>query len=190
MLFSVDISFYIVLVNINCSFWNVCCCIMIYYQEYIQLLWEYLCDNFVSDGNLVICICCYNCIMGLGNFCIFFVNLELIGEVDGINGVCNCVYIDLFFVDVEMVVDGSGGVIDCIQEELCLDENGDLVLDDMNNLIIDIVLCLFIFVSVMSFVGVMSFLGFFDKFEVGVSYDGYMILGELRLIVEWLDIGG
>jgi len=91
---------------------------------------------------------------------------------------------------VEMVADGSGGVTDCTQEEPRLDENGDPVLDDMNNPITDTVLCPPTLAPVMSSAGAMSSPGFFDKFEAGASHDGYMTPGELRLIAEWLDIGG
>ncbi|MGC1509964.1 HzsA-related protein [Ketobacter sp.] len=190
MLSSADTSFYTAPANTNCSPWNARCRITIHYQEHIQPLWEYPRDNLASDGNPATCIRCHNRTTGSGNPRIPSANLELTGEVDGTNGVRNRAYIDLFFADVEMVADGSGGVTDCTQEEPRLDENGDPVLDDMNNPITDTVLCPPTLAPVMSSAGAMSSPGFFDKFEAGASHDGYMTPGELRLIAEWLDIGG
>lgn len=177
----------------NCEPWNGRCRIRIHYEDHIQPLWEY--DRSTapqinaSDGQPATCVRCHSRTDAASMPQIPAGQLELTGEVDGNNGVQNRSYVDLFFDDVELVDDGMGGVTDCTVEVPAVDADGNPILDAMGNPTTVFVLCAPTETASMSANGALAS-RFFDVFAAGGSHQDYLTADELRLIAEWLDIGG
>lgn len=178
--------------------WNSHCRIVINYEEHIMPIWELdrgalaLPMLATQHDNLpATCTRCHNPTYMLDNAVgtapPFQLNLQDTPS-DAI-GIQRSSYVDLFFQDVEKVVDG-GALVDCTQQEPALDGNGDPVLDGMGNPTFVTVTCDPSQGPYMSASGAFASNAFFSKFEGAGSHVGYLTPAELKLIAEWLDIGG
>jgi len=172
----------------QCPSWNYRCLIKINYPDHIQPLWEFARTNLATDGQPATCVRCHTRSDGMGGSQVPAGQLELTSEVD--TGIRMRSYDELFFADITMLDDGTGTVVDCTQQVPRVDANGNPVLDENNQQYIDTVLCdptegPYLFPA-----GARASSGFFNLFAAGGSHAGYMNAAELRLLAEWLDIGG
>ncbi|WP_338040778.1 hypothetical protein [Marinobacter iranensis] len=97
-------------------------------------------------------------------------------------------YRELLFNDNEQELVGDQLVDVQVQDGFLLDENGEQILDDDGNPI-----PVFVNVNVpptMSVNGARASGNFFNLFREGGLHEGFLSPDELRLIAEWLDIGG
>lgn len=119
--------------------------------------------------------------------------LELTGEISLDRNDFLTSYAELMFQDNQQeVVDNS--LIDVMIErptgEFETDENGNLILDENGQPIEIIELVTLPAAPAMSTAGARSSNRFFSRFEGNGSHMGYLSADELKLIAEWLDIGG
>ena len=182
--------------NNHCENWNYRCRIRINYPDHIQPLWEYVRSLTIppalgGDGVTVVATACTDCHSRTDNMSAPQVpagQLELTSQVD--LGIRMRSYEELFFTDVLMVDDGMGNVVDCTVDVPRVDENGDPVLDENDMQIIDTVICAPSEGPYVSPNGAVASNAFFSVFAPGASHEDYLTPAELRLISEWLDIGG
>lgn len=183
--------------NSNCSPWNGRCRIIINYEEHIQPLWEYARANLASDGNPATCIRCHSRTDDMGAAQLPAGQLELTTLGNQADGIRVQSYVELFTTDVEQeLVGGAVQDTQCVvgqQEVPVLDINGDPTFDIDGNpitMLVDILQTCDPSISPsMSSNGALAS-RFFDVFEGVGSHVDYMTPAELRLIAEWLDIGG
>ena len=174
--------------NNHCANWNYRCRIRINYPDHIQPLWEFERSNNASDALPATCIRCHNRVDEMSAPQVPAGQLELTNQVD--LGIRMRSYEELFFTDVPMEDDGMGNVVDCTTEVPRVDENGDPVLDENDMQIIDTVICPASEGPYVSPNGARASTAFFSVFAPGGTHEDYMTPAELRLISEWLDIGG
>jgi len=97
-------------------------------------------------------------------------------------------YRELLFNDNEQELVGDQLNDVQVQDGFLLDENGEQILDDDGNPI-----PVFVNVNVpptMSVNGARASGNFFNLFRVGGEHEGFLSPAELRLLAEWLDVGG
>lgn len=179
--------------------WNPLCRVVINYETHIQPLWTLDRRIFDVDGLTLIadhtCIACHSTADADGLSQVPAAQLELTNqpstdEPDHLRS-----YRELFTTDFEQELVG-GVLVD--REELVFDGNGDpvFVVDDNGDLILDVEgnpiqqTQRFTVSGTMTATGAMASSGFFDQFKVTGSHQGWLSDTELRLIAEWLDIGG
>lgn len=178
--------------------WTSLCRAVINYQEHIQPVFLVNRQTLDADLNVVsdnTCVACHSPTDADGTVQVPAGQLELIDttSIDRPDFVTS--YRELFFNDnaqevvdgvlldtVELVFDGNGDPV------FLTDEDGELILDAEDN---PIQATQFIGVRAsMSTNGARSSSRFFDVFSAGGSHEGFLNPAELRLISEWLDIGG
>lgn len=180
--------------------WQANCRIVANYPVHIQPVWEV--DRQVFDPldevTLVrddTCISCHSPTDAMGAAQVPAAQLDLTGaqspdEADHVVG-----YRELLFGDNEQeVIDGA--LIDRLVQatdgngELLFetDENGDLILDADDNPIP--VLVTVGVAPPMNVAGANASIRFFSRFDTGGSHDGRLTAAELKLIAEWIDVGG
>lgn len=198
-------------VNDACqSQWRSECRIVIHYPDHIQPLWDLDRQELDINGNLIVdntCTLCHNTQNAMGQAQIPDGQLELTQSPLDTNNRFRS-FLELGAGDVEFelnedgvlvprlvpVLDGNGAPIPVT------DDNGDIVFetDADGNLVLDgngdpVP------VFVTTTVGVAGPLmagnalgsnGFFDLFATGGSHEGRLSNSELKLIAEWLDLGG
>ncbi|MGX5201394.1 HzsA-related protein [Aliikangiella sp. IMCC44632] len=185
--------------NLACmSEWNGLCRITINYIDVIQPLWELPRQTFDSMGNLVsdyTCVSCHSPTDEMDQTRVPLGQLELIGtpSVDEPDQLTS--YRELMFNDNELEL-ANGALIDRLEPALDAngnpiyetDADGNLILDDDGNPI-----------PVMNTVNVAASMNvnaarnsqrFFNVFNPGGTHEGWLTDAELKLISEWLDIGG
>jgi hypothetical protein len=177
--------------------WTSICRAVINFPEHIQPLFEL--DRAIVDADgLVVtdntCVACHNRFDADNQLQVPAEQLELTGNPSPADAVLLTSYRELMFNDVELelidgallprlipVFDNNG---DAVFE---LDEEGEPILDEDGN---PIQVTQQIGVgSAMSINGASNSAGFFAPFESG-SHQGWLTPAELKLISEWLDIGG
>lgn len=179
----------------NVGEWDNKCRITINYIAHIHPLWE--ADRRTCDemGNVLENHTCTSC-HSRGPADAVQVpagQLELTGEISQDRNDFLTSYAELMFQDNQQeVVENS--LIDVVIEqptgEFETDENGNLILDE-NGQPIEIIESVTIPVTQsMSTAGARNSNGFFSRFEGNGSHMGYLSADELKLIAEWLDIGG
>ena len=174
--------------NAHCESWNYRCRIRINYPDHIQPLWEYARTNLASDMQPAVCTRCHSRTDDMAQPMVPAGQLELTSEVD--TGIRMRSYQELFFADIAQEDDGMGNVVDCTIDIPQVDENGDPELDENGIQIIDTDFCPATEGPYVSANGAMASNGFFSLFEAGGSHEDYLTPAELRVIAEWLDIGG
>ena len=186
--------------NSNCSpLWNGRCRIIINYEDHIQPLWEFVRDATTvdpgfeaatqHDNGTTTCVRCHSITDELGQSQIPPGQLELTNELDGSNGIQIRSYVELFFNDVEKVLEGTT-VVDCTMEVPRLDDDGNPVFDENGIQQFDTVTCPATIEASMNSAGAGDS-AFFAVFNpVDGSHRNYLSPAELRFISEWLDIGG
>jgi hypothetical protein len=192
--------------------WASRCRTTIHYEQHIQPLWE--ADRRICDGDIEgdtedgiqdgvkdhTCTTCHNRVDRDGMAQVPDGQLELTGEISPNRNTYITSYTELMFGDVELeLVEGSltPRLVDRPTGRYETDAEGNLILDD-NNEPIPIIDQVEVPVSAsMSSGGARSSNRFFSCFERicsgsrnNVSHVGYLSPAELKLIAEWLDIGG
>lgn len=175
--------------------WTSFCRTTINYIEHIHPIWE--ADRRTCDdaGNLVANASCTSCHSRgpVDAVMVPFGQLELTGEVSIDQNDYITSYAELFFGDNELeLVDNA--LTDRVEEvetgEFETDVDGNLVLDVDGNPIPIINVITFPVSPALSTNGANASNRFFTLFENGGSHAGYLSADELKLIAEWLDIGG
>lgn len=178
--------------------WSAYCRIQINYIEHIQPLWQLPRQKF-DDNTLELiadntCTSCHSLVDNNNLSRVPDGQLDLTATVSSDQPAHLTSYRELFFNDVEQeVIDGI--LVDRLIEQL--DENGNIVyqLDADGELLLDAEenpIPVLINVSVdaaLSISGARASTNFFKLFRGG-SHDGWLSAHELKLISEWLDIGG
>lgn len=200
----------------NCTPWNSRCRVVINYAEHILPIWSLdrgaltapirdrqgqvivdamdqpVTQILASDGQPATCTRCHNPTWMLDNADVNGdpqTQLNLADTPAEANGIQHSSYVDLFNRDVSKVVDG-GALVDCFTDVPRVDENGDPVLDGNGIQIVDREICTPNVGPYMSSGGARASNAFFSVFEGAGSHVGYLTAAELKLIAEWLDIGG
>lgn len=183
------------------SKWDSKCRITIHYEHHIQPLWE--ADRRICDeaGNVIEDRTCTTCHSSgpANNVQVPAGQLELTGDASPDNAAHLRSYRELLFTDNEQeVVDNSltDVVIERPTGEFETDEDGNLLLDPDTGEPIPIIE--FINVTVrppMNVAGARNSGQFFGRFEQAnpvydIQHVGFLSDDELKLIAEWLDIGG
>lgn len=178
--------------------WSALCRSVINYPEHIQPIFEVVRQELDADLNLIsdnTCIACHTTTDELGEIKVPDGQLNLSGEISGENTSHIISYRELLFNDQEdEIIDGVllPRLVDVLDENgdpvFLVDEDGELVLDAEGN---PITLTETVNISpVMRVNGALNSNGFFNLFEDDGSHAGMLTEAELRLIAEWLDIGG
>ncbi len=180
--------------------WQAGCRSVIHYEAHIQPLWDLPRQVLDVDGLTVLedhtCIVCHGPVDELGNDQVPAAQLELVGTASSDEPDHLVSYRELMFGDNEQELDDMGALVDRLIP--VLDGNGNPVFetDDEGNLILDAdgqpipVLTTVGVPPVLSVGGARSSPAFFAPFAAGGTHAGWMSAAELRLLAEWLDIGG
>ncbi len=178
--------------------WTAQCRISINYVDQIQPIWEVQRQVLDAMGNLIVdntCTSCHNVVDDMGVAMVPAGQLELLGDVSADEADHVISYRELMFGDNQQELI-NGALID--QLVPVLDNNGNPVfeVDGNGNLIIDangdpipVTQTVGIGAS-MSVAAANNSNRFFSLFAAGGTHDGRLEEAELKLISEWLDIGG
>ncbi len=179
--------------------WNNLCRTVIHYEDHLQPLWE-LTREITDAGGAVIedhtCTRCHNTRDAGGALKVPDGQLDLTGGASPDEADHLVSYRELLFDDSVQVVDGNGALVDRLQQATDEDGNPLFQTDADGNPVLDIngnpvpVLEAVPQGSPMSAAGARASDPFFNRFDSGGSHAGYLSPAELRLISEWLDIGG
>ncbi|MBV1959322.1 MAG: hypothetical protein KUG53_01185, partial [Pseudomonadales bacterium] len=176
--------------------WNYLCRITINYPDHIHPIWqqtrEVLVDTVIVDHS---CQSCHTSQDDMGDTRVPVAQLDLsdgpsTDEPDHLTS-----YRELMFNDNTVVLD-EGVLIDQLIPELDGDGNPVFEVDGDGELVLDIngdpipVMAPITITSSMSTAGANASPQFYTLFEAGGSHFEYLTDAELRLIYEWLDIGG
>lgn len=178
--------------------WNNLCRITINYPEHIHPIWQVVRQTLDINGMVVTdnsCQSCHNSQDEMSNPQVPVAQLDLRDGPSTDEPEHLTSYRELLFNDNQVVLD-MGVLVD--QMTPVLDANGDPVfeVDGNGDLILDIngdpipVMQATAVGASMSTAGANSSVQFYSLFESGGSHAGYLSDAELRLIYEWLDIGG
>jgi hypothetical protein len=179
--------------------WTSACRITVHYPEHIHPIWSVDRRVFDIDGVTLLndntCTSCHNIVDEAGAAMLPMSQLDLsdgpsADEADHLKS-----YRELLFNDNEQeLLDGA--VQDLLVQALDgngnpifqTDANGDLILDVDGNPIP--VLVTVNVAPSMNVFGAIASPRFFDRFAPGGTHDGRLSPAELKLIAEWLDVGG
>ncbi len=179
--------------------WNAACRITIHYPDHIHPIWAVDRRTFAADGVTLLtddtCTSCHNIVDGAGAAMVPMAQLDLsdgpsADEADQLKS-----YRELLFNDNEQeLVDGA--VVDRLVQATDgngnllfeTDANGDLILDGAGNPVP--VLVTVGVAPTLNVAGANFSLRFFDLFATGGTHDGRLTGAELKLVSEWIDVGG
>lgn len=176
--------------------WESRCRITIHYEQQIHPLWEADRRSCDETGTIIenhTCTSCHNRTDGDGMVQVPESQLELTGEISADRNTYVTSYVELMFADNELeLVEGSltDRLVDRPTGRYQTDEEGNLILDENNEPIPIIDRVPVNVPAAMSPAGARSSNRFFSPFEGNGSHAGYLSPAELKLIAEWLDIGG
>ncbi len=171
--------------------WNYLCRIVINYETSIHPIW-----SVVRPDPADTCINCHTDTDAAGADRIPDAQLDLTDGISDQNANHFKAYRELLFGDNQQELDAMGNLVDTLVQATDgagnplfeVDANGDLILDATGN---PIPVMVTIPVSPpMSAAGALSSPRFFNIFAAGGTHDGRLTAAELKLIAEWLDIGG
>ncbi|MDP4532325.1 hypothetical protein Q9252_09235 [Marinobacter salarius] len=171
--------------------WRAACRTVINYEQHIHPLWGL--ERLIDDGNGNV-IDDYSCTGCHSNTAADETTQLPEAQLDLSDGPSSDEpdhfksYRELLFNDNEQELVGDQLVDVQVQDGFLLDENGEQILDDDGNPI-----PVFVNVNVpptMSVNGARASGNFFNLFREGGLHQGFLSPDELRLIAEWLDIGG
>ncbi len=178
--------------------WTGRCRITINYPQIIQPIWDLDRSVFDTVGNLIqdnTCVTCHSRQDALGQLQVPLAQLELVGTTSTDQPDHLTSYRELFFNDnaLELL---NGALLD--QLIVVVDANGNIVyeVDEDGNLILDAngdpipVLTTVNVASSLNTNSAVTSQRFFQKFAAGGSHQGWLSAAELKLISEWVDIGG
>ncbi|MCH8543817.1 MAG: hypothetical protein LAT61_09630 [Alcanivorax sp.] len=175
--------------------WDTLCRSLIQYEAHIQPLWEFPRetdeDGVITD---VTCVSCHTRRDDMNQLQVAPAQLELTGEPSGQQPLHLTSYRELLFPDTALVLQDGALVEERVpliengEPVYQVDEEGELILDDEGEPIP---------VLVPVQLGQRATAGnarasnrFFSRFAEGGSHAGWLSAAELRLVAEWLDIGG
>jgi hypothetical protein len=170
--------------------WNYLCRIVINYEATIHPIWG------VDRGPLDTCINCHTATDMAGADRIPDAQLDLTDGISDQNADHFKSYRELLFGDNQQELDATGNLVDTLVQATDgsgnplfeVDQNGDLILD-VNGDPIPVMVNIPVSPS-MNVAGARSSPRFFNIFAPGGTHDGRLTAAELKLIAEWLDIGG
>ena len=178
--------------------WQSLCRTVINYADHIQPIWDADRRQLDNLGNLIgdqTCTSCHGDNDAMSNLQIPAAQLDLVGTASPEEANHLVSYRELMFSDNEQEIiegvlldrliqatDGQGNPL------FELDENGEQLLDIDGNPI-PVLVTIGVAPS-MSTAGANASPRFFNVFATGGSHDGYLNNAELKLISEWLDLGG
>lgn len=185
----------------NCvANWTALCRIVINYEQHIHPLWNVDRRVFDTDGVTLLrddtCTSCHNVVDAMAVAMVPDAQLDLSDGVSADEADHFKSYRELLFNDNQQVLDINGAVVDELVQAtdgngnplFVLDANGDPVLDAAGN---PIPVLVTISVSPSLNVAGANFSPrFFDLFDLNQSHDGRLSGAELKLVSEWIDIGG
>ncbi len=173
------------------SNWNYLCRIVINYETSIHPIW-----SVVRPDPADTCINCHTAADMAGADRIPDAQLDLTDGISDQNANHFKSYRELLFGDNTQELDAMGNLVDTLVQAtdgngnplFQVDQNGDQILDVNGN---PIPVMVTIPVSpAMNAGGALSSPRFFNIFAPGGTHDGRLTAAELKLIAEWLDIGG
>ncbi len=179
------------------SNWSSNCRTLIHYEDHIQGLWDLPREILDGNGTLLedqTCTSCHSNRDANDALMVPAGQLSLIAMASPENPMHLVSYRELMFNDsAQEVVEGA--LIDQLvpvfdgngNQVFEVDENGDQVLD-INGDPIPVLVTVNVSASMNTFAA--RFSRFFTPFATGGSHEGYLSPAELKLISEWLDIGG
>ncbi len=183
------------------SEWTPLCRVVINYTAHIQPIWEVSRQTFdEADPTLLLedrtCVSCHSAVDAMDQAQVPAAQLELTGEQSADRNDYVNSYAELFFNDVpQEVIDGV--LVD--QTEQATDDDGNLlfVTDDEGELVLDddgnpipILVTVAPRPAYLSPAGARNNARFFQIFAAGGTHEGDLEAAELKLLAEWLDIGG
>ena len=183
------------------SSWTPLCRIVINYIDHIQPVWEVDRRIFDEVDPTVLvedrtCVSCHSRTDAMGAAQVPAGQLELTNQQSDVQNDYYTSYAELFFGDVpQVVIDGV--LVD--ETEQARDDDGNLlfVVDVDGNLVLDadgnpipILVTVAPRGAYLSPAGARNSSGFFEIFETGGSHEAYLEPAEIKLLAEWLDIGG
>ncbi|TDJ48650.1 MAG: hypothetical protein E2O52_00120 [Gammaproteobacteria bacterium] len=158
--------------------WTPICRIVIHYEMHIHPLWAEprLAPDGITD---VTCTVCHSPVDAMAMIRAPLGQLDLtdgpsVEEPDHLRA-----YRELLFPDNQQFFDLATGTLQDVMIEIGIDPvTGDPILQPVT------------VAASMSVNGAVSSAPFFSRFSAGASHAGYLSGAELRLVAEWLDIGG
>ena len=171
--------------------WVASCRITINYEMHIHPLWA-------VDRGVDTCTACHNIVDVMGNAIVPAMQLDLSDGQSDIDADHYKSYRELLTDDNTQILDANGNVIDELVQ--ATDANGNLLfLTDANgNFILDQNGQLIPILVPVNAGAPLSVAGanatgsqpFFSRFATGATHDGRLTDAELKLVSEWIDIGG
>lgn len=187
-------------INSACSpIWQANCRITIHYESAIHPVWSVDRLTLDADGVTVLqdftCTSCHSDTDAMGLAQVPVAQLDLSDGASSDEADHFKSYRELLFNDNELILD-NGVLVDRVEPAFDnngnpifeTDENGQLILDADGNPIP--VLRTFSVAPTLNTGGALNSSNFFDRFRAGGSHAGYLTPAELKLIAEWIDIGG
>jgi Tol biopolymer transport system component len=179
--------------------WQSNCRITIHYETAIHPIWSVDREIIDADGVTVLqdftCTACHSNTDAMGMAQVPVAQLDLSDGASSDQADHFKSYRELFFNDNELVLD-NGVLVDRTEPAFDnngnpifeLDENGELILDADGNPIP--VLRTFRVAPTLNTSGAINSANFFNRFRAGGTHAGYLTPAELKLVAEWIDIGG
>jgi len=181
------------------SNWSANCRITINYADVIQPLWDVSRITFDADGITVLsdntCTRCHNTVDDVSLSQVPAAQLDLTATTSTDNPNHLTSYRELMFGDNEQELDGVNLIDRLIplfdgngNPVYEVDVDGNLILDEFDN---PIQVMVTVGVSpALNVSGALASSRLFDLMQPGGSHSGWLSGAELKLIAEWLDIGG
>lgn len=160
--------------------WTPQCRITINYEAHIHPLWAV--NRQVLDGNGMVvadhtCTSCHNVVDGNGAAQVPAGQLDLSAGASDLRPEYFKSYVELFFGDNEQEL--NGGALQDVLVQVGVDpDTGDPIFAPVP------------VSAVMSTAGALQSPGFFNRFLNGGSHAGWLSAAELKLLAEWVDLGG
>ncbi len=160
--------------------WSPSCRIVINYETHIHPLWS-VPRQVLDGGGMVVadntCTTCHNVVDAANGAQVPAAQLDLSDGQSDVNAAYFKSYAELFLGDNELEL--NGGVL---QDRLV-----QVGVDPVTN---DPVFATVPVSPAMSTAGALASPAFFERFNAGGSHAGYLSGAELRLLAEWVDLGG
>lgn len=179
--------------------WNANCRITPHYENHIHSIWGVNRQTLDADGVTVLqdftCTSCHSNVDADSMAQVPAAQLDLTDGASNDEPDHFKSYRELLFNDNELALD-NGVLVDRVEPAtdnngniiFAVDEDGVLILDGAGNPVP--VLRTFPVQPTLNTGGALASSAFFDRFRPGGTHAGYLTSAELKLIAEWIDIGG
>jgi hypothetical protein len=188
-------------VDPNCvANWTALCRIVINYEQHVHPLWSVDRQVFDTDGVTLLrddtCTGCHNIVDAMGATMVPAAQLDLSDGASADEADHYKSFRELLFNDDQQVVDVDGNVVDDLVQAtdangnplFLLDANGDPILD-INGNPIPVLVPISVSPS-LNVAGANFSPRFFSLFTLNQSHQDRLSDAELKLVSEWIDIGG